>query len=61
MLKVVKNILLSLKEKPRKIYIMYVNPVHKEIFLSAGFEEEYYLRKLYYLELSILSKEPDEY
>ena len=61
MLKVVKNILLSLKEKPRKIYIMYVNPVHKEIFLSTGFEEEYYLRKLYYLELSILSKEPDEY
>ncbi|KAA9036593.1 class I SAM-dependent methyltransferase [Ginsengibacter hankyongi] len=60
MLKVVKNILSSLKEKDRKIYIMYANPVHKEIFLSAGFEEEYYLKKLQYLELSILSKEPDE-
>ena len=60
-LAVVKNILSSLKENPRKIYIMYVNPVHKEIFVSAGFEEEYYLRKLYYLELSILSKEPGEY
>jgi len=60
MLKVVKNILSSLKEKERKIYIMYANPVHKEIFLSAGFEEEYYLKKLQYLELSILSKEPDE-
>jgi hypothetical protein len=32
--------------------------VHKEIFLSAGFEEEYYLKKLEYLELSILSKTP---
>jgi ribosomal protein L11 methylase PrmA len=59
MLKVVKNILSSLKEKERKIYIMYANPVHKEIFLSAGFEEEYYLKKLQYLELSILSIEPD--
>ncbi len=56
MLAVVKNILSSLKEKERKIYIMYANPVHKEIFLSAGFEEEYYFKKLQYLELSILSK-----
>lgn len=60
MLKVVKNILSSLKEKERKIYIMYANPVHKEIFLSAGFEEEYYFKKLQYLELSILSKLQNE-
>lgn len=60
MLKVVKNILSSLKENERKIYVMYANPVHKEIFLSAGFKEEYYLKKLQYLELSVLSKEPDE-
>ncbi len=60
MLKVVKNILSSFKENERKIYIMYANPVHKETFLSAGFEEEYYYKKLQYLELSILSKEPDE-
>ena len=60
MLKVAKNILSSIKENERKIYIMYANPVHKEIFLSAGFKEEYYLKKLQYLELSILSKEQDE-
>ena len=60
MLEVVKNILASLKEKSRKVYIMYVNPVHKEIFLSAGFEEEYYKRKLHYIELSILSNELDD-
>ncbi len=57
MLRVAKNILLSLKENPRKIYIVYVNPLFKEIFLSAGFYEEYYLMKLEYLELSILSNE----
>ncbi len=60
MLQVVKNILLSLKQKSRKIYIVYVNPLHKEIFLSAGFEEEYYLMKMKYIELSILLKEVDE-
>jgi len=60
MLKVVKNILSSFKENERKIYIMYANPVHKEIFLSADFKEEYYLKKLQYLELSVLSKEPGE-
>ena len=59
MLEVVKNILKSLKENPRHVYIVYINPVHKEIFLSAGFQEEYYVTKLEYLELSILSKEKD--
>ena len=55
MLEVAKNILKSLKEKPRDIFIVYLNPVHKEIFLSAGFTEEYHLQKLEYLELSILA------
>lgn len=61
MLQVVKNILFSLKKKPRKVYAMYANPVHKEIFLSAGFEEEYYLKKLEYLELSILSYQAQDF
>ncbi|MEO8765372.1 MAG: class I SAM-dependent methyltransferase [Ginsengibacter sp.] len=60
MLQVVKNILSSLKENSRKIYIMYINPVHKEIFLSAGFEEEYYKRKLNYIEVSIMSNRLDD-
>ena len=55
MIKVAKNILGSLKENTRKIYIVYVNPLHKEIFQSAGFNEEYYLKKMEYIELSILS------
>jgi 2-polyprenyl-3-methyl-5-hydroxy-6-metoxy-1,4-benzoquinol methylase len=57
MLKVVKNILSSLKKSCRKIYIIYINPLHKEIFLSAGFEEEYYFKKMEYLEFVVLSKE----
>ena len=60
MLKVVKKILFSQKQNPRKIYIIYVNPLHKEIFLSAGFEEEYFLKKMKFLEFSILSKEVKE-
>lgn len=59
MLQVVKNILQSLRQSPRHVTIVYLNPLHKEIFLSAGFEEEYYLRRLEYLELSILSNEDD--
>jgi predicted RNA methylase len=57
MLHVVKNVLSSLKKNPRKIYIVYVNPLHKEIFLSAGFEEEYFFKKMEYLEFVVLSKE----
>lgn len=57
MLKVVKNILSFLKKNPRKIYIIYINPLHKEIFLSAGFDEEYFFRKMDYLEFCILTKE----
>ncbi|HVZ96457.1 MAG TPA: class I SAM-dependent methyltransferase, partial [Chitinophagaceae bacterium] len=57
MLTVVKNMLASLKENPRKVYVMYANSVYKEIFLSAGFEEIYYFRKMRYLEMTILTKE----
>lgn len=60
MLQVVKNILSSLKQNARKVYVVYVNPLHKEIFLSAGFEEECHLKKMEYLEFIILSKVPEE-
>ncbi len=56
MLSVVKNILSSLKKNPREAYIVYLNPVHKEIFLSAGFEEIYHFKKLQYIQASILMK-----
>ncbi len=56
LLPVVKNILLSLKENPREAFVVYINPVHKEIFMSAGFEQIYYLQKFKYIEASILMK-----
>lgn len=54
MLAVVKNILASLKENPREAYVVYINPVHKEIFMSAGFEQIFHLQKLKYIEASVL-------
>ena len=56
MLQVVKNILQSLKENPREAFVVYINPVHKEIFMSAGFEQIFNLQKLKYIEASILMK-----
>ena len=51
---VVNNILKSLKSNPRKLTIIYVNPLHKELFLKAGFKETWYSKKMKYLEASIL-------
>ena len=54
---VVKNILSSIHQHPRKISAVYVNPMHKELFLKAGFNEVYYSKKMKYLEVSILDAE----
>ena len=51
---VVNNIFESLKTNPRKISIIYVNPLHKELFLKAGYKETWYAKKMKYLEASIL-------
>jgi SAM-dependent methyltransferase len=51
---VVNNICTSLQNSPRKISIIYVNPLHKEQFLKAGFTETWYSKKMKYLEASIL-------
>ena len=56
MLSVAKNILLSLKENPREVYVVYINPVHKEIFMSAGFEQIYHFEKLKYIQASVFMK-----
>ncbi len=56
MLQVVKNILASQKKFPREIVVIYINPLFKEIFLAAGFEEVFSYSKLDYLEVSILLK-----
>ena len=53
MLAVVKNILQSLKDNPREVYVVYINPVHKEIFLSAGFEQIFHYEKLKYIQATV--------
>lgn len=50
---VVNNICDSLQSNPRRLHIIYVNPLHKELFLKAGFSETWYTKKMKYLEASI--------
>lgn len=58
MLPVVKSILKSVKDYEREIIVVYFNPTEKEIFLSAGFREIWYYRKMEYLDFSILKLIP---
>lgn len=51
---VVNNICSSLQNNPRKISIIYVNPLHKELFLKAGFTEIWHSKKMKYIEAVIL-------
>ncbi|MEO6540228.1 MAG: class I SAM-dependent methyltransferase [Ferruginibacter sp.] len=51
---VVNNIFESLQNNPRKLNIIYVNPIHKEQFLKAGYTESWYSKKMKYIEAVIL-------
>ncbi len=51
---VVNNIFESLEDNPRKLRIIYVNPLHKEQFIKAGYKETWYSKKLKYIEAVIL-------
>lgn len=54
MKKVIENILRSKQDYDRSIYIIYVNPVCKELFIKAGFTEKYFHKKMEYVEGVIL-------
>ncbi len=51
---VVNNIFESLQNNPRKISIIYVNPLHKEQFLKAGYTETWRSKKMKYIEAVLL-------
>ena len=51
---VVGNIQQSLAAHPRKITIIYANPLNKARFIDEGFKEIFYSRKMRYIEVSIL-------
>ena len=53
---VIKNILQSLKECPRKIFVVYMNPQHKDLFVNAGFKEVGYIRKMRFVDAVIFEK-----
>ncbi|HNU88647.1 MAG TPA: class I SAM-dependent methyltransferase [Ferruginibacter sp.] len=53
---VVENILESLQAHPRPVSVVYVNPLHKEYFINAGFNETWHTQKMKYLEAAILEK-----
>ncbi len=54
--KVMHNIQASLQLFPRNIWIAYVNPQHRALFLANGFHEIFRHRKLDWLEGCILEK-----
>jgi SAM-dependent methyltransferase len=51
---VVERMLDSCEATPRKLTIIYVNPLHKEVFTDAGFKEVYHYKKLKYLEVLVM-------
>lgn len=55
MSQVVDNIFTSLHNSPRKLYILYVNPLHAAFFLKAGFKQYWYSKKMKYIEAMILT------
>jgi len=44
----------SLIRSPRKLWILYANPVHKDLWIGAGFLETNHFIKMHWLEGSIL-------
>ena len=52
---VLKNIQSSLDSAPRKVFVIYVNPQHKEVFLRNGFSKIVGWKKLTYIEAEIYS------
>ena len=56
MRQVLANILSSLQQHPRVLFVVYLNPQHKNLFLEAGFTEVYYIKKMEFVEASILKK-----
>jgi 16S rRNA G966 N2-methylase RsmD len=54
---VVNNIEKSLQENPRPITIIYLNSLHKELFLKKNYKQIYHTQQLKYLQGLIFRKE----
>ena len=51
---VVNNIFKYAERYKGKITVVYVNPLHKGLFIKAGFKQTYYTKKMKYLEVTVL-------
>ena len=51
---VVKNIKKSLSLHPRKLTVIYANPLYKSLFTDVEFKETFHYQKMKYIEVSIL-------
>ena len=52
---VISNIEKSIRLYKRTLYIVYINPLHKDLFLQHGYCEIFHTKKMKYLEASILA------
>lgn len=50
---VIKNILQSLKDYPRKFFVIYMNPQLKGLFAAAGFKEVHYVKRMQFVDAVI--------
>lgn len=50
---VIENIRQSFGEAPRKITVIYANPMYKDLFLAEGFTKTFATQKMNYLEAAI--------
>ena len=56
MKKAMQHINASISNNPRRVNVIYANPLYKKLFIENGFTETYYKKKLKYFEISILNK-----
>ncbi|RYF95982.1 MAG: hypothetical protein EOO00_03850 [Chitinophagaceae bacterium] len=54
MAEVVDNIMESHQRAPRKIFVIYINDVYRNLFLDKGFKQHYHIQKLTYLQGTVL-------
>lgn len=50
----VKRVAESLQQQPREMYVLYCNPLNKDVWEAAGFECIFHSQKMHYLEGTIL-------
>jgi SAM-dependent methyltransferase len=51
---VLSNILESYQRLPRKMFVIYINDVYKNLFLDKGFRQKFHIEKLTYLQGTVL-------